>query len=90
MCVMTSKRQNNKFVCSVKIQNPPEYNLPDRERTLTGPRSILAGSKSRVLPTTPFLVKTIQTRAGRAILTVTSRTCAVHETTPLSTSERRT
>ena len=45
---------------------------------------------SRVLPTTPFLVKTIQTRAGRAILTVTSRTCAVHETTPLSTSERRT
>ena len=46
-------------------------NPSTRERTLTGTSSILAGSKSRVLPTDAFFTK-YNYRAGRAVLTVIS------------------
>lgn len=35
----------------------------------------------------PFSLKTIQTRAGRAILTAISQACAAHQTTLLNSSE---
>lgn len=35
----------------------------------------------------PFSLKTIPTRAGRAILTAISRACAAHQTTLLNSSE---
>ena len=66
-----------------KNLEPPEYNLPTRERTLTGTSSILAGSKSRVLPTDAFFTK-YNYRAGRAVLTVISWACTAHETTHLT------
>ena len=61
-------KEKNQYVChdlkATKITNLfaqskfrtlyLEYNLPARERTLTGTRIILAGSKSGVLPTTFF------------------------------------
>jgi len=55
MLVITSQCETigkyNILICSVI------YNLPTRERTLTGTSSILAESKSRVLPTDPFFTK---------------------------------